>query len=185
LEAYITANPELRERTIKDYRKRLESGLEAQMDQSAARLTRETILRLNRERHEEMAKKDPIHKPPRGFYGWQGSLRVLRTVLNWQAAQDNRDSSVRRRKRKRIGAVERKPLPKPVAANLSWSMDFVSDGLADGRRLRCLTVVDDCTRECLAIEVDTSITGTRVKHVMDSTGRGTRITAINYRRQRT
>jgi putative transposase len=71
--------------------------------------------------------------------------------------------AVRRRKRKRIGPVERKPLPKPVAANLSWSMDFVSDGLADGRRLRCLTVVDDCTRECLAIEVDTSITGTRVK----------------------
>jgi putative transposase len=75
--------------------------------------------------------------------------------------------AVRRRKRKRIAAVERKPLPKPVAANLSWSMDFVSDGLADGRRLRCLTVVDDCTRECLAIEVDTSITGTRVKHVMN------------------
>jgi putative transposase len=74
--------------------------------------------------------------------------------------------AVRRRKRKRIGPVERKPLPKPVAANLSWSMDFVSDGLADGRRLRCLTIVDDCTRECLAIEVDTSITGTRVKHVM-------------------
>jgi putative transposase len=46
-------------------------------------------------------------------------------------------------------------------------MDFVSDGLADGRRLRCLTVVDDCTRECLAIEVDTSITGTRVKAVME------------------
>ena len=75
--------------------------------------------------------------------------------------------AVRRRKRKRIGPVERKPLPKPVAANLSWSMDFVSDGLADGRRLRCLTIVDDCTRECLAIEVDTSLTGTRVKHVMD------------------
>jgi putative transposase len=75
--------------------------------------------------------------------------------------------AVRRRKRKRIGPVERKPLPKPVAANLSWSMDFVSDGLADGRRLRCLTVVDDCTRECLAIEVDTSITGTRVKQVMN------------------
>ena len=75
--------------------------------------------------------------------------------------------AVRRRKRKRIGLVERKPLPKPVAANLSWSMDFVSDGLADGRRLRCLTIVDDCTRECLAIEVDTSITGTRVKAVMN------------------
>jgi putative transposase len=75
--------------------------------------------------------------------------------------------AVRRRKRKRIGLVERKPLPKPIAANLSWSMDFVSDGLANGRRLRCLNIVDDCTRECLAIEVDTSITGTRVKRVLE------------------
>jgi putative transposase len=74
---------------------------------------------------------------------------------------------VRRRKRKRIGLVERKPLPKPAAANISWSMDFVSDGLADGRRLRCLNIVDDCTRECVAIEVDTSITGSRVKAVLE------------------
>jgi transposase InsO family protein len=41
-------------------------------------------------------------------------------------------------------------------------MDFVADGLIGGRRLRCLTITDDCTRECLAIEVDTSITGLRV-----------------------
>ena len=75
--------------------------------------------------------------------------------------------AVRRRKRKRIGAVERKPLPKPTRANLSWSMDFVADGLIGGRRLRCLTIVDDCTRECLAIEVDTSITGLRVEAVLD------------------
>jgi putative transposase len=75
--------------------------------------------------------------------------------------------AVRRRKRKRIGPFERKPLPKPTAANKSWSMDFVSDGLADGRRLRCLAIVDDCTRECVAIEVDTSITGTRVKTVLE------------------
>ena len=75
--------------------------------------------------------------------------------------------AVRRRKRKRIGPFERKPLPKPTAANLSWSMDFVADGLIGGRRLRCLTIVDDCTRECLAIEVDTSITGLRVKGVLE------------------
>jgi len=75
--------------------------------------------------------------------------------------------AVRRRKRKRIGRFERKPLPKPSAANVSWSMDFVADGLIGGRRLRCLTIVDDCTRECLAIEVDTSITGLRVQGVLD------------------
>lgn len=75
--------------------------------------------------------------------------------------------AVRRRTRKRIGPFERKPLPKPTAANLSWSMDFVADGLIGGRRLRCLTIVDDCTRECLAIEVDTSITGLRVQGVLE------------------
>jgi putative transposase len=75
--------------------------------------------------------------------------------------------AVRRRKRKRIGPFERKPLPKPRVASESWSMDFVADGLIGGRRLRCLTIVDDCTRECLAIEVDTSITGLRVQAVLD------------------
>jgi len=75
--------------------------------------------------------------------------------------------AVRRRKRKRIGPFERVPLPKPLATNQSWSMDFVADGLADGRKLRCLAIVDDYMRECLVIEVDTSITGTRVAAVLD------------------
>jgi putative transposase len=74
--------------------------------------------------------------------------------------------AVRRRKRKRIGLVERKPLPKPAMANQSWSMDFVSDGLADGRRIRCLNIVDDCMRECVAIGMDTSLTCSRVKAVL-------------------
>lgn len=75
--------------------------------------------------------------------------------------------AVRRRKRKRIGLVERRPLPKPAGANLSWSMDFVADCLASGRKLRCLTIVDDFSRECPAIEVDTSITGRRVVAVLE------------------
>lgn len=41
------------------------------------------------------------------------------------------------------------------------------DGLADGRPLRCLNIVDDCARECVAIEVDTSMTGMRVKAVLE------------------
>lgn len=74
--------------------------------------------------------------------------------------------AVKRRKRKRYALSERRPLPKPIAPNVSWSMDFVSDGLADGRKLRCLNIVDDCTRECLVIEVDTSLTGRRVVTVL-------------------
>lgn len=73
---------------------------------------------------------------------------------------------VRKRKRKRIAGVERQVKLPPLAPNTSWSMDFVSDGLVDGRRLRCLNIVDDFTKECLAIEVDTSLPGRRVVNVL-------------------
>jgi putative transposase len=59
---------------------------------------------------------------------------------------------------------------KPVVAqrpNQRWSLDFMSDQLADGRRFRLLNVVDDFTRECLAVEVDTSLTGQRVTRVLE------------------
>lgn len=50
----------------------------------------------------------------------------------------------------------------PSAPNERWSVDFVSDALADGRRFRVLTLVDYCTRECPAIVVDTSLPAARV-----------------------
>jgi putative transposase len=55
----------------------------------------------------------------------------------------------------------------PMAPNDRWSLDFVSDQLTDGRRFRILTVVDDCTRECLALVADTSLSGTRVARELD------------------
>lgn len=75
--------------------------------------------------------------------------------------------AVLRRKRKRIACVERRPHPKPTAPDVTWSMDFVSDALADGRRIRCLNIVDNYTRECLAMEVDTSLSGRRVAKVLE------------------
>jgi len=74
---------------------------------------------------------------------------------------------VRKRKRKRIGLAERLVLPAAQAPDQSWSMDYVADGLIDGRKLRALTIVDDFTRECLAIEVDTSLPGSRVVAVLE------------------
>jgi putative transposase len=74
---------------------------------------------------------------------------------------------VGRRKRKRIGAVERPALTIPVRANERGSMDFISDALSEGRKFRSLNIVDDFNRECLASEVDTSITGARVVRVME------------------
>jgi putative transposase len=73
---------------------------------------------------------------------------------------------VRKRKRKRIAPAERLVRRAPQAPNESWSMDYVADALIDGRKLRALTIVDDFTRECLAIEVDTSLPGSRVVAVL-------------------
>jgi hypothetical protein len=56
----------------------------------------------------------------------------------------------------------------PQGANQRWSLDFVSDVLADGRRFRVLVIVDDFTRECLALVVDTSISGRRVARELDT-----------------
>jgi len=61
--------------------------------------------------------------------------------------------SVRKRKRRRAVSVARTPLLRPERANEAWGLDFVSDALAWGRRLRALTVADLYTREALAIEV--------------------------------
>jgi putative transposase len=73
---------------------------------------------------------------------------------------------VKRRKRKRV-ALARSPLPLPAGPNERWSMDFITDTLADGRGIRALNVVDDFTRECRAIEVDTSLPGLRVARVLE------------------
>jgi hypothetical protein len=51
------------------------------------------------------------------------------------------------------------PLPIPQGPNERWSLDFMADQLVDGRVFRTLKVVDDFTRECRAIEVDTSLSG--------------------------
>jgi putative transposase len=76
--------------------------------------------------------------------------------------------SVRRKKRKRVAAASRESLPIPKHANERWSMDFMADTLADGRTFRTFNVVDDCTRECVAIEVGRSIPGARVVRVLEA-----------------
>jgi putative transposase len=75
--------------------------------------------------------------------------------------------SLRKRKRKKIAAAARVVMPAPAGPNEKWSMDFVTDSLVTGRRFRALSIVDDYSRECLAIEVDTSLGGARVVAVLD------------------
>jgi len=75
--------------------------------------------------------------------------------------------AVRRRGGRKRAIGTRAPMTVPMAPNDRWSLDFVSDQLTDGRRFRVLTVVDDCTRECLALVADTSLSGTRVARELD------------------
>jgi putative transposase len=75
--------------------------------------------------------------------------------------------AMRIRQRRRIrwtGAVSRAVATRP---NQRWSMDFVSDYVSNGRVIRMLTIVDDYTRECPTIEIDTSLGGLRVRRVLD------------------
>ena len=75
---------------------------------------------------------------------------------------------VRRRRRKRMPVGERVKLIPAKTPNQRWSMDFVRDTLASGRPFRTLTVLDECTRESLALEVASSIPGARVVRVLDA-----------------
>lgn len=73
-----------------------------------------------------------------------------------------------RKKRRRKGAAgARVVLPMPQRINERWSMDFVTDSIVTGRRFRALTIVDNYSRECPAIEVDTSLGGRRVVAVLE------------------
>lgn len=103
--------------------------------------------------------------------------RMLTEVLRRSGFEDNhkriyrvyREEALQVKVRKRRKTARwRGAKPQPASkANERWSMDFVSDQLADGRKIRTFNVVDDFTRECLAIEVDTSLGGWRVARVLD------------------
>lgn len=75
--------------------------------------------------------------------------------------------TVRRRGGRKRAIGTRAPMALPERPNQRWSLDFVSDQLSDGRRFRVLVVVDDFTRERLALVVDTSLSGARVARELD------------------
>jgi putative transposase len=74
---------------------------------------------------------------------------------------------VRCRTRKKVPVGERQPLVRPAAANEVWSMDFVFDRSADGRTIKCLTIVDDATHESVAIVPERAISGQHVTRILD------------------
>jgi len=74
---------------------------------------------------------------------------------------------VRRRKRKKVPVGERQPLVRPDGANEVWSMDFVFDRSAEGRSIKCLTIVDDATHESVAIVPERAIGGQLLTRILD------------------
>jgi putative transposase len=75
--------------------------------------------------------------------------------------------TVRKRGGRKRALGTRAPMAIPQDRNLRWSLDFVMDTLVNGRRFRILTLVDDFTRECLALVADSSLTAPRVARELD------------------
>jgi putative transposase len=122
---------------------------------------------------------DPIREPLRALaarrprFGYR-RLTVLLRRDGWVANHKRvyriyrqEGLAVRRKRRKKLAAGARVVLPMPGQPNERWSMDFMGDTFASGRTFRTLNIVDDASRECLAIEVDTSLSGYRVARVLD------------------
>jgi putative transposase len=92
--------------------------------------------------------------------GWDDNHKRVYRVYREQGLQ------LSRRKKRKTAKWRGETLPPASGLNEVWAMDFVSDQLADGRKIRMLNIIDLYSRECLAIEVDTSISGVRVSRVL-------------------
>lgn len=93
--------------------------------------------------------------------GWQVNHKRVDRLYGLAGLQ------VRRRKRKKVPVSDRQPLGRPAAANEVWSMDFVFDRTAEGRVIKCLTVIDDATHESLAVVAERAISGYPLTRMLD------------------
>lgn len=97
-----------------------------------------------------------------GRQGIAMNLKKLRRLYREEGLQ------VRKRGGRKRALGTRRPIVVPDGPNQRWSLDFVSDAFTDGRRFRLLAVVDDYSRECLALVADTSLSGARVARELDA-----------------
>jgi putative transposase len=93
--------------------------------------------------------------------GWADNHKRIYRVYREEKLQ------LQRRRRRKRAYARGSPLPQASAPDTIWALDFVSDQLASGRRIRALVVLDIYSRECLAIVVATSISGERVARELD------------------
>jgi putative transposase len=119
-----------------------------------------------RRRLREYAAQRPRWGSPRLHWLLQREGLVCNHKRTERLYREERLAVERRRRRKRV-STPRVPPPVPTRPDERWSMDFIRDTLADGRVFRGFTVVDDFTRECPVIEVDTHLTSARVIGVFE------------------
>lgn len=106
-------------------------------------------------------------------YGFGKLFAVLRRQgHNWNHKRVYRvycllKMSLSRKGKKRLPSRNPQPLAVPPGANVCWSVDFVNDALVSGQRFRTFNVLDDFSRECLAIEVDINLPAARITRVLD------------------
>ena len=109
--------------------------------------------------------------PTRGFGVYFGRIRGEGLAWNHKRVKrvyNKLGLNIRRKTKRRLPSRDKQPLVVPEQINAVWSMDFMHDRLESGRAFRTLNVIDDCNRECLAVEVDTSLPGERVVRTLEN-----------------
>jgi putative transposase len=111
-------------------------------------------------------------KPAWGYRMLHGALRLKGWHFNHKKAHRlyrEEKLVLRKRGKKRLKCEKRGPVPEVTAPGQRWTMDFIHDRLADGRSFRTLNLTECFTRQCLAQEVDTSLSGVRVVRLLEQT----------------
>jgi len=130
---------------------------------------RESTLNLAiRDRMRQLASDRPAFGSPRITILLQREFGTLNHKRVERLYADEGLQLPRRPKQRRRGINRPVPKIEATAPGQRASMDFVHDVLADGRRIRLFTLVDDFSRECLALEVDTSLSGQRVSRILEA-----------------
>lgn len=111
-----------------------------------------------------------LKHPAIGF--WQSFYRLRIRGHHWNHKKVRRiyrkmNLNIRRKPKKRLPERIKQPLTYSTSPNQMWSLDFMSDSLQDGRKVRLFNVIEDFNRESLAIEADTSLPTLRVIRVLD------------------
>jgi putative transposase len=109
--------------------------------------------------------KMAIHHNRWGFWMMYSKLRDLNYLDNHKRVYRIYTAmklNLRRKHKKRPPARIQEPLAQPIRPNLTWSMDFMHDGLIGGRSFRSFNIIDDFNREVLNITIDTSLTSLRI-----------------------